>query len=186
MRHEASHTSRYTSGVVSAMPCAQKPDIRDGCEADLAAVLELNREWEHVTSPVSAEELVRIVSEAALFRVIQQDGLLAAFLLAFTPSADYHSVNYRWFDARGGDFLYIDRVIVSAAAQRGGLGDALYADAIAAARNRGIGRIVCEVDIEPENAASVAFHDKLGFVEVGRQRAAGRAKLVSLRELPTR
>lgn len=164
---------------------APQPVIRDGADSDLAAVAQLNREWEHVTSTLSAAGLVRLVSEAALFRVVDAGGELLAFLLALAPGADYDSVNYRWFDARGGDFLYIDRVIVSATEQRQGLGEALYADAVRFAGERDVERIVCEVDVEPINAASDAFHDKWGFVEVGTQRVAG-GKRVSLREMGIR
>ncbi len=158
--------------------------IRDACKLDLDAVLALNGDWEHVTSPMAREELTRRVREAALFRVVEVQGDIAAFLLAFGPGVAYDSVNYRWFDQRYEHFLYIDRVVVAAVSQRSGLGKALYADAIRTAREHGVPRVVCEVDIDPVNTASVAFHDKLGFLEVGTQRVAGGTKIVSLRELP--
>jgi predicted GNAT superfamily acetyltransferase len=149
-------------------------------------VLALNLEWEHVTSPLSAAELTVLVPCAVRFRVVEVGGQAAAFLLAFGPCVDYDSVIYRWFDARYGAFLYIDRVVVGSAYQRSGIGDALYADAIAFAREHGIPRVVCEVDVEPPNTASVAFHDRLGFVEIGTQTVAGGTKVVSLRELSVR
>ena len=121
--------------------------------------------------------------KAALFRVVEVQGEVAAFLLAFGPGVDYDSVNYRWFDERYERFLYIDRVAVGSAFQRAGLGDALYADAISYAREHAVPHVVCEVDVEPVNVASIAFHDKLGFREVGTQRVAGGTKAVSLREL---
>ncbi len=158
--------------------------IRDARDHDLAAVLALNSEWEHVTSPLAHADLARLAPGAALFRVAEVQGKVAAFLLAFGSGVDYASVNYRWFDERYHRFLYIDRVAVGSTFQRAGLGEALYADAIAYAREHAVPRVVCEVDIEPANLASVAFHDKLGFLEVGTQRVAGDTKVVSLRELP--
>jgi len=158
--------------------------VRDACDHDLAAVLALNAEWEHATSPLTHTGLARLADQAALFRVVEVGGAVAAFLLAFGPGVDYDSVNYRWFSERYRHFLYIDRVAVGSAFQRAGTGEALYADAIAHARKRAVPRVVCEVDIEPVNAASVAFHDKLGFVEVGTQSVAGGVKVVSMRELP--
>lgn len=160
--------------------------VRDARSHDLSAVIELNAAWEHVTSPLSHKELDRLVPQATLFRVAEIDGVVAAFLLAFGPGADYDSVNYRWFDERYELFLYIDRVVVGSGFQRIGLGDALYASAIAFARQHDTPCVVCEVDIEPLNTASVAFHDKLGFYEVGTQRVSGGKKLVSLRRLPVR
>lgn len=163
-----------------------QPFIRDGAASDLAASCRLNREWEHVTSPLTEEELARLAAEAALFRVVEIGGEVSAFLLAFATGADYDSLNYRWFDERGDGFLYIDRVVVSAASQRRGLGDALYADAFRFAREHGFERVVCEIDVEPMNAASDAFHDRWAFVEVGTQRVAGGAKRVSLRQCDLR
>jgi len=160
--------------------------IRDARDEDLPAILAFNREWEHVTSPLAHRELARLASLSALFRVADTGGHVGAFLLAFGPGVDYDSVNYRWFDERYERYLYVDRVVVGASFQRAGLGDALYADAIVFARRHGIPRVVCEIDIEPVNTASVAFHDKLGFLEVGTQSVASGTKLVSLRELPVR
>lgn len=158
--------------------------VRDARPDDLPALIELNAAWEHVTSPLSHEELSRLAPQSALFRVSEMNGVVAAFLLAFGPGVDYDSVNFRWFEQRYERFLYIDRVVVGLDFQRSGLGDALYAAAIAFARGREVPFVVCEVDVEPVNTASVAFHDKLGFVEVGRQRVSGGKKLVSLRQLP--
>jgi predicted GNAT superfamily acetyltransferase len=31
-----------------------------------------------------------------------------------------------------------------------------------------LGRLVCEVNLEPRNDASIAFHDARGYVEVGK------------------
>jgi len=38
----------------------------------------------------------------------------------------------------------------------------------------------CEVNLRPENDASISFHSCLGFVEVGRQMTEGGAKEVAL------
>lgn len=162
---------------------ARDLSIRDACPHDFPAVVALNRRWEHVTSPLAQADLVRLASASALCRVADLRGKIAGFLLALGPGVDYSSVNYRWFDERYDRFLYIDRVMVGEGFQRAGLGEALYADAISFARERAVPHVVCEVDREPANVASVAFHDKLGFREVGTQRVAEGTKLVSLREL---
>jgi predicted GNAT superfamily acetyltransferase len=152
------------------------------CPHDLGEVLALNREWEHVTSPLTLEALERLHALAALRLVADDGSSVLAFALAFGPETDYDSPNYRWFDSRSGDFLYIDRVVVTSAAQRSGLGHMLYAKVFDSARERGASRVVCEVDLEPLNVASDAFHRRWGFVEVGTQLVHGGAKRVSLRE----
>ena len=157
--------------------------IRDAGPADLDAILRLNERWEHFMSVLDRVALQRLHAEAAYNRVALVGGDVVAFLLAFREGADYDSPNYRWFADAYDRFLYIDRVVVDEGRHRTGLGAALYDDAIAFARSQGLPRVVCEIDIEPLNATSVAFHERHGFVEVGTQRVAGGAKLVSLREL---
>lgn len=164
----------------SALPGGHR--IRATTEADLPAILRLNAEWQHVTSPLDGAALAHLHAHAAYHRVAEVDGEVVAFLLAFGPDVPYDSPNYRWFEANSAEFLYIDRVVVAGDHQRGGFGEKLYRDLEEYARTSGAGRLVCEVDIEPLNAASDAFHRRRGFVEVGTQWLPGGAKRVSLRE----
>ncbi|MHB9003656.1 MAG: GNAT family N-acetyltransferase [Coriobacteriia bacterium] len=159
--------------------------IRDATPADFARILHLNSEWEHVTSPLTPVSLQHLHAHSACHRVAEVNGTIAAFLLAIAPGAPYDSPNYRWFDAGEPDFIYIDRIVVARESQRAGLGDALYDDVMAFARQCGAARLVCEVDIEPHNAASDTFHARRGFVEVGTQVVADGRKRVSLREHAT-
>ena len=106
-----------------------------------------------------------------------------AFLLAFAPGAPYDSVNYRWFDARYADFLYVDRIVVAEDARGLGLASRLYRDLFRHARAQGYGRVVCEFDVDPPNPASERFHRGFGFAEVGSQRLPG-GKTVSLQSAP--
>ena len=156
--------------------------IRPAIDADLPEILRLNTEWEHVTSRLDAEQLAGLHRQAAYHRIAEADGRVAAFLLALPPDVDYDSPNYRWFDRSRQSFLYIDRIVVGRAHQRAGLGAELYDDLLQFAAHRSVERLVCEVDIEPPNAASDAFHRRRGFVEVGTQQVALGAKRVSLRE----
>lgn len=160
------------------------PLIRDAAPADFTTILELNRAWEHFTSPLDEESLRALHEDAAYHRVVEMDGGVAAFLIAVGPGTGYGSVNYRWFDERGNDFLYIDRVIVDGRLQRSGFGEALYRDVKSFAEAAGFSRLACEVDVEPMNDVSHAFHERLGFHEVGTQLLAPKSKRVSLRECP--
>jgi predicted GNAT superfamily acetyltransferase len=158
--------------------------IRATTTADLPAVLALNAEWEHFTSALDASSLASLHGQAAYHRVVVSDGRVVAFLLALREGADYASPNYRWFADAGRPFLYVDRVVVSRLEQGRGLGEALYDDIFEFASAEGVGRVVCEVDVDPPNAASIRFHDRFGFVEVGTQLVGGGTKRVSLREAP--
>ncbi len=118
------------------------------------------------TSFLGPEAWERMLDEARFALCVEP---AAAFLLAFDQDGRYDSPNFVWFKDRYERFVYIDRVIVSAAAQGRGLGKALYEYLFAEARAAGFDVVVCEVNIAPPNPGSVAFHEKLGFVAVGEQ-----------------
>ncbi len=154
--------------------------IRDAIAADHGAILALNLESEQLVSPMDATRLAQLDAQAAYHRVVEIDGQVAAFLLAFREGADYDSPNYRWFAERYPRFLYIDRIIVSASHQGRQLGRALYEDLFAFAKADGVVNITCEFYVVPFNEGSSRFHAKFGFREVGQQWVANGAKQVSL------
>lgn len=110
-------------------------------------------------------------------------GVVSGFLLALREGADYDSVNYQWFANRYPEFLYIDRVVIDAAARGQHLALRLYEDLFARARAAGLKRITCEFDTDPPNEASRSFHQRFGFREVGSQQVANGKKTVSLQEV---
>lgn len=156
--------------------------IRTAETKDFPAILALNEEFVRFTSPLDEAALAGLHAQAAYHRVVDEDGRVTAFLLAVAPGQPYESLNYTWFAARHDDFLYIDRVVVAGDRQHAGLGAALYDDIAAWAEAHGFGRLVCEVNVEPPNEVSDAFHRRHRFVEVGTQWVAGGTKRVSLRE----
>ncbi len=156
--------------------------LRDATQEDWPTVLALNEGSVAVLSPMDEARLARLAPNTCYFRVFENEGSVAAFLMAFRKGANYDSVNFRWFDTRPGDFVYIDRIVVTPEARGLRLGHALYDDLEAFACARGVGRLVSEIDIRPPNPVSLAFHDARGFVEVGQQDLRCGAKTVSLRE----
>ncbi len=157
--------------------------IRPADPGDFGAIIDLNAAWVHFTSALDEAALGDLHAQAAYHRVAELDGCIVGFLLAVGPGKGYESPNYRWFAARSSDFLYIDRVVVAGEHQGTGVGGALYDDVTAWAARHGFGRLVCEVNVEPPNPGSDAFHRRRGFVEVGTQWVASGTKRVSLREL---
>lgn len=154
--------------------------IRDATAADHAAILALNLESEALLSPMDGPRLRELAAMAAYHRVVVEDGVVVAFLLAFREGGDYDSPNYRWFLERYERFLYVDRVAVASAQHGHGHGAALYRDLFDFARAQGIERITCEYYCVPFNAASSRHHAKFGFREVGTQWVADGKKQVSL------
>ncbi len=98
--------------------------------------------------------------------------------MAFDQGAGYDSPNFLWFHERYPRFVYVDRVVVDPAMRKRGLANRLYEDLFCVARAAGHDVVVCEVNSEPPNPASDAFHQALGFTEVGRAAIHGGAKTV--------
>jgi len=130
------------------------------------AVLALNAAEDVATSPLDAAALDALLAEA--FHAEGVEAGRAAFLIAFDERARYASPNYQWFCARLPRFVYVDRVVVSAASRGQGLARRLYAQLMAVARAAGHTALVCEVNHTPPNPVSDAFHAALGFTELGR------------------
>lgn len=162
---------------MSAGPAAAR--IRDVRGADLNAVHAINEAAVPHVNSISLQRFQGFLTEAAYFRIAMLDGRLAAYLVAFAPGAPYESVNYRWFQERYSDFIYIDRIAVHAGARRRGIAAALYRDLFRFAQAR-TALLTCEVNTRPVNGESLAFHRSFGFREVGTQETEGGAKSVSL------
>ena len=157
--------------------------LRDAAAADFERILALNTAEVAQTSAMDRARLETLAALACRFTVAEADGRVVGFLLAMDHAAAYDNDNFRWFDTRIPRFVYVDRIVVDAAAAGMGIGGKLYRDLFAHARRRGIDRVLCEYNLAPPNPASKAFHDRFGFVEVGRQHVAGGSKLVSLQQL---
>jgi predicted GNAT superfamily acetyltransferase len=143
--------------------------------ADEPAILALNNEHAAELSWLEPERLSHLIGQAFHTRRI---GRLEAFLMAFDQDADYHSPNYLWFRSRYPRFVYVDRVVVANAARGRGHARRLYNDLFDIAARAGHTIVTCEVNAEPPNPASDAFHAALGFTEVGDAVIHGGAKSV--------
>ena len=158
--------------------------LRAMTDADTYAVLSLNASNVDATSPLDLDRLAKIRSMAARADVVEVDGWIAAFAIVLPPDADYDSANFAWFRERyGHDFLYLDRVVVSSANRRTGIAGRIYDAAEADATTRG--RLACEVNAEPPNDASLAFHASRGYVEAGRlTHDGGKVTAMLVKDLP--
>lgn len=145
--------------------------LRDYRPEDLAAVHALNQAAVPAVGTETLAALGAIAAQSTIALVAEEGGVIAGFCLVLAPGEDYRSMNYRWFCARYGDFVYLDRVAIAPAFQRRGLGRLMYAEVERLARPRrpGATHFTLEVNLRPRNAASLAFHAALGFVEVGQQ-----------------
>jgi uncharacterized protein len=132
--------------------------------ADEAAVLALNNDHAAELSWLEPERLSYLLGQAFYARRI---GTLEAFLMTFDQDADYDSPNFLWFRARYPRFVYVDRVVVAPSARGRGHARRLYENLFAHAAEARHSLVTCEVNLDPPNPGSDAFHAALGFREVG-------------------
>jgi predicted GNAT superfamily acetyltransferase len=143
--------------------------------ASQAAILALNNAHAAELSWLEPAELSRLLDEAFHARRI---GEVDAFLLAFDQDARYDSPNFEWFRARYPRFVYVDRVVVAEHARGRGYARRLYADLFDHAARSGHDLVTCEVNADPPNPASDAFHAALGFAVAGQALIHGGSKSV--------
>jgi predicted GNAT superfamily acetyltransferase len=152
------------SSPVDAVPVALRP-----------AVLALNNEHAAELSWLEPQRLAELLGEAFYARRI---GALEAFIMTFDQDARYDSPNFLWFRERYPRFVYVDRVVVATEARGRGHARRLYEDLFDHARRAGHSIVTCEVNADPPNPVSDAFHAALGFGEVGAATIHGGQKTV--------
>lgn len=151
--------------------------LRPITPADHADVLALNEEHVDLLAPMDADRLRELVAVADLAAVVRHGNAFAGFVLTMRSGSAYDSVNYRWFAERLPSFYYLDRIVLRDAVRRQGLGRAAY-DEIEAHAATLAPVLALEVNLDPPNEPSLAFHRARGYREIGQQQAG--AHLVSL------
>jgi predicted GNAT superfamily acetyltransferase len=154
--------------------------IQNAVIRDFDAICALNQAEVQHTSAMDVDRLEVLHALACYHKIVRVDGALAAFILAMRDGACYENDNFAWFAHNYPRFVYIDRVVVSAAFKGLRIGSRLYEDLFAYARANEIPVVTCEYNVVPPNDASKAFHEKFGFREQGTQWVAAGTKCVSL------
>ncbi len=153
--------------------------------ADLGRVIELNNAAYPAVPNLDVAELQRLLAFPGLSLVAEREGSVVGFLVAMDPGADYESENYLFFAGRGPS-LYIDRIVVDASLRGAGVGRALYGAVFDKAKADSRPEVTCEVNLQPPNPESLAFHSRMGFARVGEQDTKGGLYTVALLAAPVR
>jgi predicted GNAT superfamily acetyltransferase len=157
-------------------------NLRPITGSDNADVLALNERNVELLAPMDDARLVSLVSLADTAHVIDVDGAFAGFVMTFAAGAAYDGENFGWFTHRYRDFCYLDRVVIDEGFRRRGLGSQVY-DELESSCGRPL--FALEVNLDPPNDASLAFHRARGFVEVGQRVSGGHLVSLFLKTLPT-
>ncbi len=155
---------------------------------DLAAIHRINQANTPAVGSETIADLAVIADQSSIALVATSalDDGVVGFCLVLEPGVDYDAMNYRWFSERYDEFVYLDRVAISEGHRGTGLGRRLYTEVerLAAGVRPSADTFTLEVNLVPRNDDSLAFHTRLGFVEVGQQQT--RKALVSLMAKPLR
>jgi uncharacterized protein len=147
---------------------------------DVPTVLALNQGDVDFLAPLDSDRLTLLCTMTHHAHVCELDDAVAGFVLTFPPGTAYDSKNYAWFSDRFDDFLYLDRIVTSPAFRRQGVASFIYDSVEADATH--VGRVLLEVNIEPPNEPSLVFHQRRGYVELGRIDHGG--KITQMLEKP--
>jgi hypothetical protein len=158
--------------------------VRKARDEDEDFILALNSACAPDVSELTREDLRQLMAWAFRTLVAETQGGPAGFLVLMRPGAAYSSDNYGWFERQFERHLYIDRLAVAESARGQGIGRALYQAADDLAREAGLERLTCEVNEDPPNPQSLAFHARLGFRFLkSRRSASGKTVAMFVREI---
>jgi predicted GNAT superfamily acetyltransferase len=143
--------------------------VRDAEPGDLDRLHEINAANVPEVGDVDRARLQFLLDESTVALVVDVAGEVAGFCVVLPLGSSYESVNYRWFSDRYDDVAYLDRVAVDARYRRRGLGSALYRAVERRVAAAGVAAVALEVNVDPPNEPSLAFHARQGYREVGRQ-----------------
>jgi predicted GNAT superfamily acetyltransferase len=141
-------------------------DICAASQDDFKAILAINAEGQPGVSALTHSELVSALATGFIWVCKGAMGV-AGYLIAYRSDAAYDGEEFAWFQRRYSPFLYIDQVAVAPPQRRAAVGFHLYQRAEHAAREQGLCSLVCEVNLDPPNPVSLAFHARNDFHEVG-------------------
>lgn len=157
--------------------------IRDAAPTDEDFILALNAASTPAVGEMALQAYRDIAAQAYRVLIAEAGGEPAGFLILIRPGSSYPSDNYGWFEEQFDRHLYIDRIAISERAKGQGVGRALYDAALRLAAELGEERLTAEVNEDPPNPQSMAFHEKLGFRHLLSRRSRS-GKVVTMLERP--
>lgn len=151
--------------MASAVLTRPTVTVRPITEDDLTEIIPANNAEIPAVSLLDEDKLTTIIDAAETAVVAEVDDEVAGFVFGL-PSGleDFDSANYQWFEDHLDDYVYIERIVVLPGNQGLGIGRTLYDHVV---DNSDAPVLVSEVNTNPRNDGSLAFHDRYGFSSIG-------------------
>ena len=150
-------------------------------DTDRAQVVALNERHQHLTAPMDLDRLAHL-DAVGTEEVIRDDGRFAGFVVTVADDADHDSSNFVWFRERYDTFVYLDRIVVHDDFRRRGLAGRVY-DEVETRTARRTPWLTLEVNSDPPNEPSWAFHTARGFEQVGEREFDGHTVAMLVKRL---
>lgn len=151
-----------------------KPICRNAIPKDYERILSINRESLPGVAVLECDYFEVLIRVCDYFRVIEVDSKVAGYIFAMNQDASYDAEEFQWFGHHLSEkFLYIDQVAIGQGWRNNGFGTLLYEDLEEYAAKGSVSILACEVNYDPPNKKSQAFHRRLDFREVGRMDTRG-------------
>jgi predicted GNAT superfamily acetyltransferase len=142
--------------------------IREVRPDDIPEILRINVESSPGVTQLTVRGIAGLISEATLPWVAVADQGTAGYLIAFLGSASYGGEEFAWFKERMQNFVYVDQVALARSYRGRGIGSMLYSQLERWGSGQLCRSLNCEVNLDPPNPVSMAFHVSCGFIEIGR------------------
>lgn len=146
--------------------------IRDAEAADLPAVREIYNYYVANSTVTFDEDAMTLREWKAKFAYLQKLGM--PFLVAVSPSGQLlgYALVAPWKQKRAYRYTVENSIYLGPAASGKGLGRALLAELIARSKAAGLKEMIAVIADQGADA-SIALHEKFGFVEIGRMGRVG-------------
>ena len=133
--------------------------------ADFQAVVRINVQGLPGVAALEESELARLMTMPNHHLVVESaNSLIVGYALAFDRGAPYDGEEFQAFKQKLAEpFIYIDQVATLREVRRTGIGATIYEAIENKAKLSDALLLCCEVNINPLNPESMAFHQNRGF-----------------------
>lgn len=153
----------------SIPPARSELTIQSFADVHRAALLSLNAANVPAVAQLDETSLAHLLGFGGHHLVaVDRTGRVLGYLLSFSRDSAYDDSEICELRRRlAGPFFYICQVVIAPEHRGRQIGRTFYGALADTARRQGAQFLCCDVNTNPPNPESLAFHHRLGFVEIG-------------------